>query len=114
MANPGSTPELAAKAGLHRTIPNTITTLNLTASEGSDELLAFAGMWIFLRSRVGKSTFLRSTSSPSLVIDVGPTLEQGVTSEEFFVDPNGEMTLFHISDNAAGRLDIYHDSEQAG
>lgn len=110
----GSTPELAAKAGLHRTIPDSIATIDVGTSEGSDELAAYAGLWIFLRSRVGATTFLRSSSSPTLVANVGPTLAEGVTSEEFFVDPAGEMTLFHIGDNASGKLDVYYDSEQAG
>lgn len=107
----GSTPELASKGGLHRTIPSAQETINVSTTEGSSDLSAYAGLWIWLRSRVGATTYIRAASSPTLVAGEGPTLAEGKETE-YFIDPHGEMTLFHVGDNAAGRLDIYYDPEQ--
>lgn len=107
---PGSTPELAAKSGLHRTIPLARATIDVSTSEGNSELAAYAGKFVFLFSRVGTTTIQRATSSPTLTAGVGFVIAEG-SYEEFYIDPNGEMTLYHIGDNASGKLEILYDTE---
>lgn len=105
---------LAQHGGAFRTIPDSKGTVSVATSEGNVELDAFdsndlSGKWVFFKARGGNVTIQRASSSPTLTAAVGLTIEDG-KMEELYVDPAGEMTLYHIG-SASCSLDAYFDSE---
>ena len=101
---PGSTPELARLGAVHRTIPTTFTDVAVTTAHGTTSLAAFAGQWIYLRA-VGDLEVLRR--SASFAAGEGYPILAAGPIEEFYVDPNGVMTLGHRAGSAT-TLRIFH------
>lgn len=116
MAKPGSKPELAAKSGIQRTIPDSLTSIVVagTQTDSVDALVAYAGTYVFVAARGTAVTIQRYTvgAEPTLAAGVGFTLADG-EMQEFYVDPDGEMNLSHIG-GGAGAIDISFDSDHAG
>jgi hypothetical protein len=104
-----SKPELARAGAVHRCISHAglNDTISVTTSEGGPfNLLPFAGQWIRLVPRTGlNATVARAAASPTLVFGEGGDYLAALVGDEFYVDPDGEMNLWHIGD-ASGTVDV--------
>lgn len=88
-------PELAALGALFKELPTQRATIAVTASSGTASLAAYAGKWIWLRAITADVTVLRGNQT--VVAGQGMIFIAGATSTDFYVDPDGALTLSHVS-----------------
>jgi hypothetical protein len=127
MAAAGKKPEIARNAALHRTIPTSSYRASVTTSIGTIDLGAvtpnrgigagsaqdLAGKYVWLTAIGGDITLMRKPAGgTSPVAGEGFVLKSG-TTEELFVDPDGEKRLEHIA-GASVSLDVAWDNETVG
>lgn len=111
-AKPGETPELARRAMLYRTIPNTQDDISVgtSATYSATALAPYAGMVVFLVANGGDISILRGSDvSGAFAAGQGITISDG-KYEELYVDPNGSFGLNHIG-TASCTLHVLSDSE---
>lgn len=92
-----SKPEIAAQGALFKEIPLTRATIAVTAVSGTASLATYAGKWIWLRAITADVTCLRG--SQTVVAGQGMVFVStaGTPHADFYVDPDGNLTLSHIS-----------------
>lgn len=92
-------PELAAKGALFKEIPAVRATISVTASSQTGSLSTYQGKWIWLRAITADVTILRGTHT--LVANAGYIIPAGTTHGDFYVDPDGDLSLSYISSGTA-------------
>jgi hypothetical protein len=91
-------------------IPNVVAEISVTGSEGSSSLAAYKGRWIRFRARDVSVSYREASSSPTMVLNEGPTLDIGEESEWWYIPYGDDQTLWHIA-SGAGTLEIHDRSD---
>jgi len=113
----GNKVDLARKMAVMKTIPNSYKEVAVSASAGKVDLadlgsnVVAAGAFVRLKAHTGDITLLRGDATGTISAGNGLVLAEG-EEEEFFVDPDADTELTHISDGASKKLHILFDTEQ--
>lgn len=109
-------PEILKREALYKPIPNNSVDITVGATSGSVELnnltggVDVSGQWIRLKAIDDDINYLRGTHT--LTTSTGLQLATG-EEEEFYVDPNGDMTLSHIASGAGKTLRVFYNDDVA-
>lgn len=107
--------EILNREALYKSIPNKYVDIAVGASAakanlktlGGSSNIDVTGQFVRLRAQTGDITFLRGDYVSTLAAGAGIVLTEA-EEEEFFVDPEGEIELTHISDGASKVLRVFY------
>lgn len=106
---PKARTEIAYQGALHRTIPKKFVDVTIGATNGTYDLSALGGKWVYLRALTANVSIKLGASGSMANVNEGyPVLTTDPRPEEFFIDPGDEVTLNHIALSAA-TLRIFSD-----
>lgn len=98
--------EKVEELAIDRRIPDSKGTISVTSSSGQSSLAAYAGKWVILRALAEDITIMLGTHT--LTAGSGMVITEDTGKEEFYVSPDGPLTLAHIAAGNATLLVLYN------
>lgn len=98
-------PELAAQGAVFKEIPEVRATVSVTTSSAVESLAPYVGKWVWLRAITADITLMRAAS---VTAGSGYVLQTTAGHVDFYIDPDGVLTLAHRCASGTATLEILY------